>query len=232
MTLPLIVLENVGKSYINNMGKSFTLKNANLCIYPADTIAITGASGSGKSTLLNILGLLDLISEGEYFLAGFKTSTASTHEICLLRNQHIGFIFQNFHLLAHMSVQENVALPLRYRGLNPHECRRIAREYLSFVGMDAYHNKRPSKLSGGQCQRVAIARALTTGPKLILADEPTGSLDPTTANDIIELLLTMNKTYQVTLIVVTHDPHVASRMARKIMVNEGILQEQIHKNDK
>jgi len=109
MTLPLIVLKNVGKSYASNKGKDFALKNINLYIHPADTIAITGASGSGKSTLLNILGLLDTSSEGEYFLAGCKTSTASNHEICLLRNQHIGFIFQNFHLLPHMSVQDNVA---------------------------------------------------------------------------------------------------------------------------
>jgi len=226
MTLPLIVLKNVGKSYASNKGKDFALKNINLYIHPADTIAITGASGSGKSTLLNILGLLDTSSEGEYFLAGCKTSTASNHEICLLRNQHIGFIFQNFHLLPHMSVQDNVALPLRYRGLSPYECRRIAREYLNFVGMDAFYNQCPSKLSGGQRQRVAIARALTTCPKLILADEPTGSLDPATANEIIELLLTMNKTYQITLIIVTHDPHVAARMARKITVNQGLLQEQ------
>lgn len=224
MPLPLVVLENVGKSYPNNKGR--TLKNANLCIYPTDTIAITGASGSGKSTLLNILGLLDSSSEGEYTLAGCKTSLASSQEIGLLRNQHIGFIFQSFHLLAHMNVLDNVALPLRYRGLSPHECHRIAHEYLAFVGLAEYHNQPPAQLSGGQRQRIAIARALTTRPKLILADEPTGSLDPAMANEIIELLINMNKTYQVTLIIVTHDPQIAARMARKITVHEGIVQEQ------
>ena len=225
MPCPLIVLENIGKSYPNNNGEGFALKNANLCIYPTDTIAITGASGSGKSTLLNILGLLDRSSEGEYLLAGCKTSLASSHEIGLLRNQNIGFIFQSFHLLAHMSVLDNVALPLRYRGLSPQECHRIAHEYLAFVGLADYHKQRPAQLSGGQRQRIAIARALTTCPRVILADEPTGSLDPATANEIIELLLSMNKTYQVTLIVVTHDPQVAARMARRIIVNEGMLQE-------
>lgn len=226
MTLPLIVLKNIGKSYMGDNGKGFTLKNVNLYIYPADTIAISGASGSGKSTLLNILGLLDTSSEGEYILAGCTISSAGSDEVCQLRNQYIGFIFQNFHLLPHMSVQDNAALPLRYRGLSPDDSHRIAREYLNFVGMDAYHNKRPTELSGGQRQRIAIARALTTCPKLILADEPTGSLDPATANEIIELLLAMNKTYQITLIIVTHDPHVAARMARQITVSQGLLQEQ------
>lgn len=225
MSSPLAVLNNICKTYARNSGERFALKNASLRIYPADTIAITGASGSGKSTLLNILGLLDTSCAGEYLLAGCKTSTAGRQEICLLRNQHIGFIFQNFNLLAHMSVQDNVALPLRYRGLDHDEGRRIAGEYLTFVGMSACLNQRPAELSGGQRQRVAIARALATRPKLILADEPTGSLDPAMANEIVELLLAMNATYGVTLIVVTHDPQVAVRMKRQITVREGLLYE-------
>lgn len=225
MPSPFIVLDNICKTYANHHGEGFTLKNVSLKINPADTIAITGSSGSGKSTLLNILGLLDTSSSGEYFLAGCKTSTTSRQEICLLRNQHIGFIFQNFNLLPHMSVQDNVALPLRYRGLSHDEGRRIASKYLDFVGMSAYLSQRPARLSGGQRQRVAIARALATRPKLILADEPTGSLDPAMANEIVELLLALNTTYNVTLLVVTHDPQVAARMKRQITVHEGQLHE-------
>ncbi|KTC34025.1 ABC transporter ATP-binding protein [Pseudomonas sp. ABAC61] len=221
----LISLQGIGKSYRLAEQPLHILKNVSLSIAAGESCAILGASGSGKSPLLNILGLLDLPDSGDYRFAGHDIFRASPDQLAAIRNQQIGFVFQSFNLLPRLSALDNVALPLSYRGVARRESLERARHVLDQVGLGERADHRPADLSGGQRQRVAIARALVGEPSVILADEPTGNLDSHTARDIMDLLLSLNRERQVTLIIVTHDPGIAQRLERQIRVNNGVIQE-------
>ncbi|WP_340608412.1 ABC transporter ATP-binding protein [Xenorhabdus bharatensis] len=206
-------------------GQVSILKNITAQIYAGQSCAIVGASGSGKSTLLNILGLLDKPTSGEYFLCGVDMSSAEADLRARMRNKEIGFVFQSFHLLAGMTATENVALPLLYRGISASQAHKIAREKLGLVGLSHRESHYPADLSGGQRQRVALARALVGEPSLLLADEPTGNLDPQTAEEILSLLSTLHTDNAMTLVVITHDAMVANHMQRELRMSDGQLHE-------
>ena len=197
------------------------LSGLSLEIERGETVAIMGPSGSGKSTLMNILGCLDRPSDGDYFLDGENVAQMSDDQLAEVRNRKVGFIFQSFNLLPRASALSNVELPLRYSAIRPSERRRKAREALQAVGLGDRTDHRPNELSGGQQQRVAIARALINDPSIVMADEPTGNLDSKTGEEIMDLLLKLNKERGVTLIMVTHDPDVASRTERIIRIRDG-----------
>ncbi|WP_026145611.1 ABC transporter ATP-binding protein [Pseudomonas asplenii] len=221
----LISLQGIGKTYRLAEQPLTILKDVSLSIEAGESCAILGASGSGKSTLLNILGLLDLPSSGHYHFAGHDIFRASPDQLAAIRNRQIGFVFQSFNLLPRLDAVDNVALPLSYRGVPRGESLARARAMLEQVGLGERAHHRPADLSGGQRQRVAIARALVGEPSVILADEPTGNLDSGTAQEIMDLLLELNRVRQVTLIIVTHDPHIAERLQRQIRVQNGVVHE-------
>ena len=218
-------LQGVCKNYQLTKQPISILENINLQINAGDHCAVLGTSGSGKSTLLNILGLLDRADEGRYEFYGHDTSKATPDQLAVLRNRHLGFIYQNFNLMPRLSALDNVALPLSYRGLGRRVALQRAMHRLDQVGLSHRAHHLPADLSGGQRQRVAIARALVGEPSLILADEPTGNLDSRTANDILQLLLAINREHRVTLIVVTHDLDIAARLDRQIFVQDRTLRE-------
>lgn len=192
-----------------------------------ESCAIVGASGSGKSTLLNILGLLDRPDSGAYRFAEHDIFSVDGDRLAAIRNRLIGFVFQSFNLLPRLNALDNVALPLSYRGMPRREALERAEAMLARVGLAERAGHRPADLSGGQRQRVAIARALVGEPALILADEPTGNLDASTAKEVLELLLTLNRERQVTLVVVTHDPGLAARLGRQLTVRHGEVHEDL-----
>lgn len=220
-----ISLKGISKSFIHNGRVCPVISKVDVVIEVGDACAIIGASGSGKSTLLNIIGLLDFADEGEYLFMGCLVSNTQSDELATLRKMEIGFVFQNFNLIPRLSVLENVALPLRYRGVDRTHSFERAMGMLQRVGMAQRAGYKPADLSGGQKQRVAIARALVGEPSLILADEPTGSLDSQTASEILDLLLSIQKEKHVTLLIVTHDKEVAQRLQRQIIVRSGGVQE-------
>ncbi|MGV8920023.1 MAG: ABC transporter ATP-binding protein [Pseudomonas sp.] len=221
----LLVLHNVSQCYSRGGQPVTVLHDINLTIVRGQTCALVGASGSGKSTLLNILGLLETPASGRLLFAGQNMLNASAEALARLRNREIGFVFQSFNLLPRLSAMDNVALPLSYRGLSRRDARQQAQVQLQQVGLaDKLHDK-PADLSGGQRQRVAIARALVGNPSLILADEPTGNLDSQTAEEIMALLLGLNRERGVTLVMVTHDTALAGRFGRQIRMVDGRLQE-------
>jgi putative ABC transport system ATP-binding protein len=201
------------------------LSNVNLQISRGETCALVGASGSGKSTLLNILGLLESPASGQLIFAGQDLQQATADQLAYRRNRDIGFVFQAFNLLPRLTALDNVALPLSYRGLSRQQARVCALEQLAQIGLADRASHKPADLSGGQRQRVAIARALIGQPMLILADEPTGNLDSHSANQIMTLLLELNRQQGVTLVMVTHDTGLAARFDRQIRVVDGTLQE-------
>lgn len=220
-----ILIKNLGKSYPREESSCPVISQVDFQVGAGDTCAIIGPSGSGKSTLLNILGLLDFADEGEYLFMGQSVGAMHSDELAALRKMQIGFVFQNFNLIPRLSVIENVALPLRYRGIERTHSLAQALQMLQRVGMAERAHYKPADLSGGQKQRVAIARALVGRPSLILADEPTGSLDARTASDILALLLSIQQEQCVTLLVVTHDPQVARLMNRQVRVHGGRVEE-------
>lgn len=206
------------------------LQDVSLHIRPGEYAAIVGPSGSGKSTLMNILGCLDAPSDGSYFLHGRDVSTLSPAELSAVRGREIGFVFQGFQLLPRLSALENVALPLLLCGV-PREARlHRAEQLLRQVGLEHRMTHRPSQLSGGQQQRVAIARALVRDPAVLLADEPTGNLDPAATGDVLALLESLNHQGR-TVVVITHDRYVAARAHRQLMICGGKLTEQPKKAD-
>lgn len=221
----MIKLENICKTYELSGEKISALDNINLEIKEGEFVSIIGKSGSGKSTMLNVLGMLDDWDSGEYILDGVKTSDLKGNEVAKIRNQKMGFVYQNFNLLPKLSAVENVALPLMYSGKNNKENIKRAKEYLELVGLsDKIHNK-PTQLSGGQQQRVAIARALINKPKILFADEPTGALDSKTSKDIMNLIQRVWREQGITVIMVTHDDSLANQANRIIRVADGKILE-------
>jgi putative ABC transport system ATP-binding protein len=201
------------------------LQGVSFCIKRGEVVAIMGQSGSGKSTLMNVLGCLDLPTSGEYYLEGKNIAGLNEDELAEIRNQKIGFIFQQFNLLPRISVRRNAELPLMYNGGKPEkEIHQRSETILNAVGLGERMNHRPTELSGGQQQRVAIARALINDPALILADEPTGNLDSKTGKEIMDLLLGLNKEHGLTLVIVTHDPAIAAHTQRIIRLRDGMIE--------
>lgn len=224
----LLSVEGISKKYGEKDNIFYALNEVSLKIERGELITIMGPSGSGKSTLLNILGCLDIPTEGNYYLDNKLTSTLNKTELAKIRNEEIGFIFQHFGLLPQYTVLENVEMPLIYRNLFSRLGEKIsykkrkekAMASLSNVGLEQHIDKYPSQLSGGQQQRVSIARALVGNPSVVLADEPTGALDQTTGKEIISLLQNIHREGK-TIIIVTHDPKVASCCNRKITIQDG-----------
>lgn len=225
----LLKLTNISKDYGKGDMIVPVLKEIDLTIREGEFCAIMGPSGSGKSTLMNIMGCLDLPTEGQYELIDQDISTMSEVELATIRNEYIGFIFQNFHLLPKLTIRQNIELPLIYAKIPKNIRKQRANEMLSHVGLAHKGNSYPSELSGGQQQRIAIARALVTHPSLILADEPTGALDSETSLQIMDLLKQLNDKGS-TIIVITHEIEVAQKCKRVIVIRDGVI-EQDRSND-
>jgi putative ABC transport system ATP-binding protein len=220
MSDSVIHIDGLHKSYDTSAGRFPVLKDVALRITRGEFVAIMGPSGSGKSTFMNILGCLDHPDAGDYRLDGHDVSTLDKDALALLRNRTIGFVFQGFNLLPRMSLQDNVALPLIYCGVERAERQQRARELLAKVGLDQYVDSMPNKISGGQQQRVAIARALINRPSLILADEPTGNLDSHTSTEIMALFESLNRE-GITIVLVTHELDVAQHAQRQVHFLDG-----------
>ena len=203
------------------------LRGIRLEVNRGDLLSIMGASGCGKSTLMHIIGLLDRPTSGSYLLEGREVSAMDDNELSTLRNASMGFVFQSFHLLPRLTTQENVGLPLVYRGLGDTEIRQRSQEILEKVGMQDRTDHKPSQLSGGQQQRVAIARALVGAPRLLLADEPTGALDPRTGREIMQIFSRLNAEDGLTVIIITHDQAIARHCTRHARLSDGILHEDV-----
>ncbi|WP_270300516.1 ABC transporter ATP-binding protein [Streptococcus infantarius] len=216
----LIQLSNVVKSYSNGDQELNVLKGIDLTVYEGEFVAIMGPSGSGKSTLMNIIGLLDKPTSGDYSLNGTQVEELKEKQLAKVRNQEIGFVFQQFFLLPKLSALQNVELPLVYAGVNSSKRRQLAKQFLEKVELSERMKHLPSELSGGQKQRVAIARALVNNPSIILADEPTGALDTKTSDQIMQLLTELNREGK-TIVMVTHEPEIADFATRKIVIRDG-----------
>ncbi len=220
----LIKLSGINKSYRNGDQELRVLKDIDLEVEEGEFLAIMGPSGSGKSTLMNIIGLLDRASSGNYVLDHTEVSQLSEKKLAQVRNNQIGFVFQQFFLLAKLNALQNVELPLIYAGVPTGKRRDLAKQYLEKVELGERMTHLPSELSGGQKQRVAIARALVNSPSIILADEPTGALDTKTGQQIMELLTELNEEGK-TIIMVTHEPEIAAYAKRTIVLRDGIITE-------
>ncbi|MEM0200421.1 MAG: ABC transporter ATP-binding protein [Saccharolobus sp.] len=216
----IIRLENITKEYEGKV-KTIALNNINLEINEGEFIAILGPSGSGKTTLLLILGILDRPTQGKVYVNNKDVTRMSDSEISKIRNEYIGFVFQNYNLIPRLTVFQNVELPLVARGIPKKKREEIVIEALKLVGIESLIKKRASELSGGQQQRVAIARALAQNPKIILADEPTGNLDSVNAKIVMDTFKKINEELKTTIVVVTHDKEVASYARRKIFIRDG-----------
>jgi putative ABC transport system ATP-binding protein len=220
----MISLSDITKTYHLGTIDVPVLKHVDLSIAEGEYVAIMGASGSGKSTLMNIIGCLDRPSSGHYLLAGTDLTTLSDDELADIRNQYIGFVFQQFNLLPKLTALSNVMLPMIYADVSRSQRIKQATEALAQVGLSDRLQNRPNQLSGGQQQRVAIARALVNNPALVLADEPTGALDSTTSKEIMELLTVLNE-QGTTIALVTHDANVAAKTKRTIQMLDGLIVE-------
>lgn len=219
----MIELNKINKYYVNEEESLHVLKDIHLSIKKGEMIAIMGPSGSGKSTLINLLGFIDRKFEGEYLFEGRSLVNTADDILSKIRNQTVGFIFQNFSLIESNTVYENVELPLLYNGVSPFKTKEKVFSVLDRVGLKGKEYKYPKQLSGGQQQRVAIARALINHPKFIIADEPTGALDTHTSEEIMQLFTTLNKEDDVTLIMVTHNPEVVPYCHRLITIRDGAI---------
>ena len=222
MKKKVVQVTNVMKTYQMGEVEVHALRGLTMSIDRGEVVAIMGPSGSGKSTLMNILGCLDRPTSGTYILNGENVQKLQDDQLADIRNRQVGFIFQSYNLLARSTAVTNVMLPIRYRRNNGHEDpKKVAEELLVRVGLGDRMNHKPFEMSGGQQQRVAIARALVNNPAIILADEPTGNLDSQSGNEIMDLLLGLNKESGVTLIIVTHDPKIADLTERTIHILDG-----------
>ena len=224
MAEPIIRMESVHKYYALDGVRVHALRGIDLNVMPGEFVAIMGPSGSGKSTLMNIIGCLDIPDSGGYWLSGADVTRMNVDELAGLRNRALGFVFQGFNLLARTSALENVEVPLLYAGVGRVQRRARAREVLPRVGLAERLDHAPNQLSGGQQQRVALARALVNRPALLLADEPTGNLDSATSVEILDLLTELNQKDGVTVLMITHEPDIATRAQRKLVLRDGKLE--------
>ena len=229
---PLIELKNVVKVYGQGATMLQALKGINLTIEAGDFVAIMGPSGSGKSTMMNMLGCLDTPSSGEYLFKGVHVETLSRDQRARLRRLYLGFVFQGFNLLARTSAQENVELPLLYRGEPAGTRHAAAAKALKSVGLAGWEHHTPAELSGGQQQRVAIARAIVTEPAVLLADEPTGNLDTVRSQEIMDLLWALNVDHGITVLMVTHEPDMARYAKRVVRFVDGQVDSDRHNGEK
>ncbi|NUQ84723.1 MAG: ABC transporter ATP-binding protein [Anaerolineales bacterium] len=219
----VIETHDLAKVYKMGEVEVHALRGVSFAIQRGEVVAIMGPSGSGKSTLMNMLGCLDRPTSGEYFLDGEAVASLTDDQLADIRNRKVGFVFQSFNLLSRQTAITNVELPLRYSGANNGGRRQRAIEALKAVGLEDRMTHRPYELSGGQQQRVAIARAIVNNPAIIMADEPTGNLDSKVGQEIMNLLLNLNKEIGTTLIIVTHDPRIAEQTQRIIRLKDGLL---------
>ena len=217
---PLIRLRDISKVFVTEELETHALSGVHLDIYPGEYLAVTGPSGCGKSTVLSILGLLDTPNQGEYWLADSDVSKLSPKQRARIRNRQVGFVFQSFNLIGDLTVQENVDLPLGYRGIPLARRKAMVREALEKVGMSHRLKHYPAQLSGGQQQRVAVARAVVGKPSLVLADEPTGNLDSANGEAVMELLAALHRD-GATICMVTHDPRYARHAERTVELFDG-----------
>ncbi len=220
---PLIRLRGITKVYGSGQAAFQALRGVDLDVQAGEFVAIMGPSGCGKSTVMNLIGCLDSPSNGSYHYDGVPVHTLSRDQRALLRRHHLGFVFQGFHLLARTSAQENVELPLLYRGMGRRERHQAARRALAQVGLTGWEHHTPAELSGGQQQRVAIARAIVSAPRLLLADEPTGNLDSTRSREIMELLADFQRAHRITVLMVTHEPDMAAYASRVVRFKDGLV---------
>ena len=225
----VIEVNNITKHYLLGTQTVEALRGVSFGIKQGEFIAIMGPSGSGKSTLMNIIGCLDTPTNGTYYLNNKEVSTLEGDELAGIRNQEIGFVFQNFHLLARNSALDNVMLPLKYAGFNKQDQLDKAKDTLSKVGLESRMSHQPSELSGGQQQRVAIARALVNNPSILFADEPTGNLDSQTGQDVMQLFHNLHQQGQ-TIILITHENEVASEAERVIYIRDGLVESDTRKD--
>lgn len=213
---------NLQKIFKTEEVETWALNNVSIEVKQGEFVAIMGPSGSGKSTLMNTIGMLDTPTSGEYYLEGQEVAGLGEKQLAKVRNQQIGFVFQQFFLLSKLNALQNVELPLIYAGVSASKRRKLAEEFLEKVELTERSHHLPSELSGGQKQRVAIARALVNNPSIILADEPTGALDTKTGNQIMQLLVELNKEGK-TIIMVTHEPEIAAYAKRQIVIRDGVI---------
>ena len=225
----LISLRNITKTYGAGGGSFQALRGVDLDIEQGEFVAIMGPSGSGKSTALNIIGCLDVPTSGSYIFHDVEVASLGRNQRALLRRHYLGFVFQGFNLLARTSAQENVELPLLYRGEDSSNRNMASCEALAMVGLAGWEHHTPAELSGGQQQRVAIARAIVTRPLVLLADEPTGNLDSQRGHEIMELLTTLNREHGITIIMVTHEPEMADFASRVIRFVDGCIDSDRHR---
>ena len=223
--MPILELKDICKDYQQGREPVRVLKNINLTVEKGDYLAIMGPSGSGKTTLMNIIGCLDVPTSGSYILEGRDLKDLSDDDLAEVRNKHIGFVFQSFHLLPKMEAVDNVALPLLYADVPLKERRARAEEALKAVGLGERIHFLPNQLSGGQCQRVAIARAIVGKPQLLLADEPTGALDTKAGNQIMEIFRRLSDE-GMTIIMITHEPSIAACADKTYRILDGELKTQ------
>lgn len=217
---PLVEFQDIYKIYKMGDSEVRALDGVSFSIYKGEFVAIIGQSGSGKSTCMNIIGCLDVPTDGKYFLEGKDVSKLSDDEQAEIRNKTLGFIFQQYNLLPKLNILDNVKLPLLYKGLREQEQNILAKDALKRVGIEDKAHHKPSQLSGGQQQRASIARALAGSPSVILADEPTGALDSKTSREVIDFLVELNKQGN-TIILITHDNSIAARAKRVIRIHDG-----------
>ena len=217
----MIRLQNIEKRYRTDSIETLALNSISLDIGKGEFLSVMGPSGCGKSTLLNIMGLLDAPTKGAVKIGDQATDNFSDKELAHFRNRKLGFIFQSYHLIGDLNVLDNVELPLLYRNSSARERRRLASEALEKVGLSNRTKHFPGQLSGGQKQRVAIARAIVGRPEIILADEPTGNLDSAMGNEVMEILVQLNRTDGTTIVMVTHDEHMAKKTHRLVRLFDG-----------
>ncbi len=220
----LIQMEDINRTYEVGETQVRALREFSLSIQKGELLAVMGPSGSGKSTLMNIIGCLDKPTSGKYFLDGQEVSKLNKNQLARIRNKKIGFVFQNFNLLARTTALENTELPLLYSDISAKKTRELALKALAQVGLAGRELHKTNQLSGGEMQRVAIARALVNSPSLLLADEPTGNLDTKTGNEIMAVVEKLNKENNITVILVTHDPEIAEISRKTIFLRDGLIE--------